>query len=96
MVNFTFMTRMHERYSFPALIPLLLLSHFDRCFIKYFLILTITHLINVYSGWWIPNIHILIAIFDNDFMVRLVSLINIFVTLRLIFFNFKIDKAQSS
>ena len=90
MITFTFMTRMHERYSLPALIPLLLLCHYDRRFVKYFLILSITHIINVYNGWWIPNIPQMITLLNRNVVVRLVSLINVIVTLKLIFFNLKI------
>ncbi len=96
MATFTFMTRMHERYTFPALIPLLLLSYQDRRFAKYFFILSITHMINVYSGWWTPHIPFLIKLFDNQFTVRSISLINIIITLKLIFFNFNINKTNQN
>ncbi|MDD4938340.1 MAG: hypothetical protein PHX34_04995 [Candidatus Shapirobacteria bacterium] len=96
MVTFTFMTRMHERYTFPALIPLLILAYKDRRFIKYFIILSVTHMINVYSGWWMPNISFLVKILDNDFVVRSVSLINIIITLRLVFFSLDIKNANTS
>jgi hypothetical protein len=96
LVTFTFMTRMHERYSFPALIPLLLLCHYDRRFIKYFIILSITHMINVYSGWWTPNIPFLINILKNEIIIRSVSFINIFITLKLVFFNLNIKNNYPS
>lgn len=95
MVTFCFMTRMHERYSFPALIPLLLLSHYDRHFNKYFIILTITHIINVYSGWWIPNISFLVNILKTEFVIRSISLINVLVTLKLVFFDFNVNDTNS-
>jgi len=84
MVTFTFMTRMHERYTFPALIPLLLLSHFDRRFRKYFIALSLTTIINVYSGWWTPNIPFLVNLLNNIIAVRIVSLINVIITLKLV------------
>lgn len=96
MVTFCFMTRMHERYSFPALIPLLLLCHYDRRFIKYFIILSITHTINVYSGWWTPNISILVNILKTEFIIRSISLINILLTLKLVFSNFNVNKNNSN
>ncbi|MDD4938305.1 MAG: hypothetical protein PHX34_04815 [Candidatus Shapirobacteria bacterium] len=96
LVTFTFMTRMHERYSFPALIPLLLLCHYDRRFIKYFIILSITHMINVYSGWWTPNIPFLVNILKSEIIVRSVSFINIFITLKLVFFNLNIKNNYPS
>lgn len=96
MTTFTFMTRMHERYTFPALIPLLLLTHLDRRFVKYFIILSITHLINVYSGWWTPNLPFLIKLLDNNFVVKSTSLINIILTLKLIFFRFEEKNTHSN
>jgi Gpi18-like mannosyltransferase len=95
LVTFCFMTRMHERYSYPALIPLLLLCHFDRRFIKYFVILSITHSINIYSGWWIPNFPPLVSILKNDFIIRLVSLTNVILTLKLVFTDFGIKYIKS-
>lgn len=94
LVTFIFMTRMHERYSFPILIPLLLLSYFDRRFIKYFIILSITHLMNVYSVWPIPNISFLVNILKNNYVIRSISFINIILTLKLVFFNFSIAKTN--
>lgn len=87
LVTFTFMTRMHERYSFPALIPLLLLCHFDRQFIKYFIIISITHMINIYSVFLVPGTPTLALLFRNDLLIRFISLINVIVTLKLVFLN---------
>ncbi|MDD2482719.1 MAG: hypothetical protein PHE32_02575 [Candidatus Shapirobacteria bacterium] len=89
LITFMFMTRMHERYTFPALIPLLMLCFYDKKFIKYFFILSITHLLNVYNWWWIPNIKPLIFILKQDFFVRLISLTNLLITLKIFSFNFK-------
>lgn len=87
LTAFTFMTRMHERYSYPALIPLLILCHYDRQFIKYFVILTITHLLNVYGSWGIPTFAPLNTILNNNIVVRFISLVNVVVTLKLIFIS---------
>jgi len=96
LVTFSFMTRMHERYSFPALLPLLLLSYYDHRFNKYFIILTITHMINVYSGWWTPYIPFLVNILKTEFVVRSISLINVLLTLKLVFSDFNINKTNPS
>jgi Gpi18-like mannosyltransferase len=85
MTTFIFMTRMHERYSFPALIPLLLLCHYDHRFIKYFIILSITHFLNIFAVWGMPNISLLHNLLNNDYLVRLISLINTILTLKLVF-----------
>lgn len=94
LTTFTFMTRMHERYTLPALIPLLLLSYYDRRFIKYFIILSLTHIINVYCVWGLPNIIFIKNILNNDLTIRLISLINTLITLKLIFFNLKINNTK--
>lgn len=89
LITFMFMTRMHERYTFPALIPLLILCFYDKKFIKYFIILSITHLLNVYNWWWIPNIKPLIFILKQDLFIRLISFINLVITLKIFSFSFK-------
>jgi len=89
LITFTFMTRMHERYSFPALIPLLILSFYDHRYLKYFVILSITHFYNVLCSWFFPNIlnfYPLIFIF---------SLTNVLITLKLLFQNYENNKKSS-
>jgi len=92
LITFMFMTRMHERYTFPALIPLLILCFYDKKFIKYFIILSITHMLNVYNWWWIPNIKLLIEILKQDLFIRLISLINLIITIKIFCFSFKNEK----
>ena len=87
LITFTFMTRMHERYSYPALIPLLLLCHYDRKFIKYFIVISITHLLNVFAVWGMPNITFVHSLLNNDITVRLISLVNTVITVKLVFSN---------
>lgn len=85
LITFTFMTRMHERYTFPALIPLLILCFYNRKYYKYFFILSITHLLNVYNWWWVPEIPFLISFLKIEFVIRSLSLINTILTLKIIF-----------
>lgn len=84
LITFIFMTRMHERYTFPALLPLLLLIFFDKSYIKYFLILSITHLLNVYNWWWYPKIPILIFFLKQPLVITSLSILNTIITLVLI------------
>lgn len=88
-ITFTFMTRMHERYTFPSLIPLYILSNIDKKYFKFFWILTITHLLNVYNWWWYPNINFLVYILEQDFIIRIISLINVLLVFKLLFINEK-------
>lgn len=84
LITFTFMTRMHERYAFPALIPLLILCFYDRSFYKYFILLSLTHFLNVYNWWWVPKIPFLISFLKFDLTIRLISMVNLFLALKLI------------
>ena len=89
LITFMFMTRMHERYTFPALIPLLILCFYNRSFYKYFVVLSITHLLNVYNWWWIPKIPFLMNFLKIDITVRVISFLNLFLTLGLLIKNDK-------
>jgi Gpi18-like mannosyltransferase len=88
LLTFVFMTRMHERYTFPALIPLLLLSLEDRRYLKYFLLLSFTHMLNVYNWWWYPSLPLLIQILKVDLIIRLLSALNIFIVVKLLIDSF--------
>jgi len=92
--TFTFMTRMHERYTFPALIPLLVLCFYDKKFIKYFIVLTITHLLNIYNRWWYPTITPLINFLKFDLTIRLLSLTNVVLCLSLILEQLRCPKTK--
>lgn len=95
MITFCFMTRMHERYSFPALIPLFLLALFDRRYLRYFILLSLTHSLNVYYGWWTPFLPKLVSFLKNITVIRLISLINVLITLKLVFLYPKIKNTNS-
>jgi len=84
LVTFVFMTRMHERYTFPALIPLLILCFYDRQFIKYFVILSITHYLNIYNWWFVPKIPVLISLLNLEIVIRSISVINLLLTIKLL------------
>ncbi|MFA5024877.1 MAG: hypothetical protein WC503_00010 [Candidatus Shapirobacteria bacterium] len=84
LITFTFMTRMHERYTFPALVPLLVLCIYDRRFYKYFILISFTHLLNVYNWWWVPKFPLLINFLKQDLSIRLISLTNLLIILKLL------------
>ncbi len=85
LVTFTFLTRMHERYTFPALIPLIILSLKYKIFKKPLIFLTITHMLNVYNWWWWQHIGILVKFLEFKPVIRLISLSNICLTLYLFY-----------
>jgi Gpi18-like mannosyltransferase len=74
---FIFMTRMHERYLLPAIISLLILMYFDKKYLKYFVVLSLTHMLNIYHGWWIPQIPWLISFLSQDTVIRIISAVNV-------------------
>jgi len=84
LFTFTFMTRMHERYTFPALIPLFILCFYNSKFVKYFLVLTLTHMLNIYNWWWWPPIPFLISFLKIPITIRIISLINLILTIKLL------------
>lgn len=81
LTMFVFMTRMHERYLLPALIPLLISVFYDQKYLKYFLIFSFTHMLNIYHGWWIPQIPWLVSILENEVVIKTISGVNLITTL---------------
>ncbi|MFA6250296.1 MAG: hypothetical protein WC686_02190 [Candidatus Shapirobacteria bacterium] len=96
MISFTFLTRMHERYTFPALFPLLLLSFVHHRFRKLFIALTITHLINIYHWWYWLKIPLLYELTEADIVIRLVSLTNLAICLFLINYQLSADANKNT
>jgi Gpi18-like mannosyltransferase len=88
MVTFMFMTRMHERYTFPTLIPLLILCFYNKKYINIFIILSITHLLNVYNWWWVPSMPLLIYILKLDLVIRMISIINLIIIFTLLRYQY--------
>jgi hypothetical protein len=84
LVTFFFLTRMHERYTFPAFIPLIILSLSEKSYFKYLLILTFTHLLNVYNLWWFPRLPFLIKALQLGVIIRLISLTNFYLLFALL------------
>jgi Gpi18-like mannosyltransferase len=84
MVVFSFMTRMHERYSYPALVPLLILSMNNKKYLKYFWIISVSHMLNVWGVWGVPKMDWLAGWLNNDLVIRVVSLVNVMATIKLL------------
>ncbi|MFA6361402.1 MAG: hypothetical protein WCX33_01185 [Candidatus Shapirobacteria bacterium] len=90
--SWLFMTGMHERYSFLAIIPLLLVSIYKKNYFKYFLILSIIYTFNLfiaYLPWnifsWTKNM------FEfSDFLIpRMLSLANLILYVRVTYLMIK-------
>lgn len=78
---FSFLTRMHERYTFPALIPLFILCFYHRKYFKFFIILSVTHMLNIYRGWSYPPISFLITLLETRSFYSAIALTNIIITI---------------
>lgn len=77
MVSFCLLTRMHERYTYPALIPLFILTVKNKKYTKYLLVLMVTHMLNVYRGWWVPEIGWLRWLLMQEVVVRGLAVVNL-------------------
>lgn len=83
LASFFFLTRMHERYFYLVLLFLAPLVGLDKNLKKVFIILSTVHLINLYHYWWVPNIDILVKIFSNSYIEKLLSITNFVIFLLL-------------
>lgn len=87
LIIFLFMTRIHERYLYPFFLPAtILLGTVPGMAIPY-LVLSMTHLFNLYNFFWAPGIPILINLYQYPQFPIVLSLVNIVVfvyTLRLL------------
>lgn len=89
LVSFLFMTRIHERYLYPFFLPAtVLLTSIPGLLIPY-LILSLTHLLNLYHLFWVPGIPVLEKLYLNPAFPNVISLINLVVFIKII--KLKID-----
>jgi Gpi18-like mannosyltransferase len=86
--SWLFMTGMHERYSFLAIVPLLLISIYQKKYLKYFLILSTIFTLNLIIAYS-PNEMCLeikkIMELNNFLIARILSVINVIVYSRITF-----------
>lgn len=81
LISFSFITRMHERYTFPVFLPLLyLVKLHHQKYLKPLVFLTVFHLLNVYHAWWIPRLVPIINLFQFPFLVPLLCIGIIIIT----------------
>lgn len=79
LVSFLFMTRIHERYLYPFFIPgTILLGSIPSIVIPY-VVLSLTHLLNLYNLFWAPGIPFLERLYLNQAFPKAISLINLAV-----------------
>lgn len=74
---FMFLPRMHERYLFPIFVLLPFLVGIKKRYLLIFYLSSLVFILNLYSGWWFPEIHFLKQIVSSNFIQRGLSLINL-------------------
>ena len=90
--SWLFMTGMHERYSFLAILPLLLFAVYKKKYLKYFLILSTIYTLNLIIAYWPYEICLEIkrVLELNNFLVaRILSLANLIIYIRIVFLMFR-------
>jgi len=83
---FLFMTNMHERYLYPIFAPLTILVALGSVKRIWLYLLSIIHLLNLYTLWWYPPIKsVKILLEEGDFfLTRVLSAVLILIFVKLI------------
>ena len=77
LISFLFLTRIHERYLYPFFpIATLLLSLFPQILVPY-LILSLTHLLNLYNLFWAPSFTFLETFLKIPLVLQILSVVNL-------------------
>jgi len=77
LVTFLFMSRIHERYLYPFFpMATVSLAYYPQI-LPVYLILSLTHLLNLYHLFWVPNFSLLENLYTNYNFMNLLSTIQI-------------------
>jgi len=87
LIIFLFMTRMHERYLFPVIPFLAVLTIINSRKFKWaYIFFSLSFLFNLYHNWWIPPINFFINLISNPIFVKILIGGNLLFFLYLIFY----------
>jgi hypothetical protein len=75
---------MHERYFYTPAVFLAILSGLNKKILYLFIILSGIHLINLYHFWWSPKIPLLISLFSNLVVIRVLIFLNMAIFAKLL------------
>ncbi len=89
MAAFSFLTKMHERYSAPAIPFIALASSFDPVLWIIYFLESVAHLVNLYHEWYFPRIGGVDTLVSDWTTIQVCAITNIIVTLILIWKNLK-------
>lgn len=76
LFSFLFLTRIHERYLFPFFPYATLLLTVPGMVLPY-IVLSVTHLLNLYHLFWAPSIPVLEGLYSYDWFPQILALVNI-------------------
>lgn len=79
MTAFLFLTRMHERYMYFMFAPLAVLAVSEPVLLIIYIILSISHFLNLYNFWWVPRIGVLVnaLLSNNGLLTKFLSVLNL-------------------
>jgi dolichyl-phosphate-mannose-protein mannosyltransferase len=79
MTAFLFLTRMHERYMYFMFAPLAILAVLEPALLIVYIILSLSHFLNLYNFWWVPRIEIIVdaLLGNNGLLTKLLSVLNL-------------------
>ncbi|RJR25689.1 DUF2029 domain-containing protein [Candidatus Microgenomates bacterium] len=91
--SFLFLPRMHERYFYTAAAVLAILSGFNKKMLYLFVALSLIHFINLYHFWWSPRIPLLISLFSNLAVLRVLIFLKMAIFAKLLLAHAKNETA---
>lgn len=91
LITFLFMTRIHERYLYPLFPYATMLLGLVPGLVLPYIILSITHLLNLYHLFWAPSFGPLEKAFTAPIFAQIISIIKIFIVVYL-FRHFRAQK----
>lgn len=77
LVSFIFMTRIHERYLYPFFPYATLLLGFIPSLWAPYIVLSTTHLLNLYHLFWLPPIPFLEVVLSKTYLPQVLAIINL-------------------
>lgn len=84
LISFLFMTRIHGRYLYPFFPYATILLGSIPGFTFFYVILSITHLLNLYYLFWAPSFSFLESVYRASYFMQAISIVNILVFVKLL------------
>ncbi len=91
LLSFLFLTRIHERYLYPFFPYGTVLLGLTPNFWIFYVVYSITHLLNLYHLFWAPPFSFLEALYKNSPLALFISVVNL-ITFTLLLRHLKLQK----